>query len=118
MFRYVLFCLIGCLFGVVTGLTPGLHVNTVCVMGLSMYSRIGVDELEFALAMVCMSVTHTFLDYIPAIFIGVPEESTALSVLPTHRLVLEGKAFDAVKITATGSLLGLVYSIVLMVPML
>ena len=78
----------GCCLGLVTGLTPGLHVNTVCLIGLSLYHKLGLNEIQFGVAMVAMAVTHTFLDFIPAIFIGVPEECTALSVLPTHKLLL------------------------------
>lgn len=110
--------LAGCLLGVLTGLTPGLHVNTVCLLGLSIYPTLNLDPLAFSIVMVAMAVTHTFLDFIPAIFLGVPEEATALSVLPTHRMLLAGKALDAVRITAYGSLLGLVSSMVLVVPAL
>ncbi|MFH0861175.1 MAG: tripartite tricarboxylate transporter permease [Candidatus Altiarchaeota archaeon] len=116
MLDYLLLALTGCLLGVITGLTPGLHVNTVCLLGLSVYPRLGLDPLQFSVAMVAMAVTHTFLDFIPAIFIGVPEEQTALSVLPAHKLVLDGKALDAVRITAYGSLLGLFVSLLLVVP--
>ncbi len=116
MLEYVLLTVVGCLLGVVTGLTPGLHVNTVCLMGLGLYEMLGLDPVEFGVAMVAMSVTHTFLDFIPAIFLGVPEESTALSVLPTHRLLLEGRALEAVKLTAYGSILGLAFALLLLAP--
>jgi len=99
MLEYVLLALTGCLLGVVTGLTPGLHVNTVCLLGLGFYASAGLDPIEFSVAMIAMAITHTFLDFIPAIFLGVPEESTALSVLPAHRLVLAGKGLEAVKYT-------------------
>jgi putative membrane protein len=115
MLEYLMLTLAGCLLGVFTGLVPGVHVNTVCLLGLTLYPRLGLNGVEFGVVMIAMSVTHTFLDFIPAIFIGVPEEETALSVLPTHQLVLKGKALEAVKLTGYGSLLGLVFS-VLMVP--
>ena len=35
------------------------------------------------------SVSHTFLSFIPAAFIGAPEGDTALCLLPAHRLLLE-----------------------------
>jgi putative membrane protein len=97
--------------GVFTGVTPGIHVNTICLLGLSVYPLLGLDATSFAVAMISMAVTHTFLDFIPAIFVGVPEEETALSVLPAHKMVLEGKAYEAVKITAYGSLLGLFFAV-------
>jgi putative membrane protein len=116
MLEYAALAMVGCLLGVLTGLTPGLHVNTVCLLGLSVYSALGLDALGFSVAMVAMSVTHTFLDFIPSIFIGVPEEGTSLSILPTHRLVMEGKALEAVKLTAYGCLLGIVFAISFMLP--
>jgi putative membrane protein len=118
MLDYIFLTMLGCVFGVITGLTPGLHVNTVCIVGLGLYSRLGMDTIQFSVTMVAMSITHTFLDYIPAIFIGVPEESTALSVLPAHQLLLEGKSLDAVKLTAYGSLLGLVFSLLFIYPII
>ena len=79
--------LVGCLLGTITGLTPGLHVNTVCLIGLSLYPLLGLSVVDFGVIMISMAVTQTFIDFIPAIFIGVPEEGTALSVLPAHRLL-------------------------------
>lgn len=116
MISYLWLCLAGCGLGIFTGLVPGIHVNTICILGLSVYGRLGLEPLEFAIAMASMSLTHTFIDYIPAIFLGIPQESTSLSVLPAHRLLLEGKAMDAVWLTAVGSMMGLVFSIILLLP--
>jgi putative membrane protein len=118
MLEYVLLALVGCGFGVITGLTPGLHINTVCLIGLGFYAGFGLDALDFGVFAVAMSVTHAFLDFIPSIFLGVPEESTALSVLPTHRLVMAGHGFEAVKLTAYGCLLGLVFGLLFLLPVL
>jgi putative membrane protein len=116
MLRYLFLSGVGCGLGVITGLTPGLHVNTVCLLGLSLYLRFGLDAVDFGITMVAMSLTHTFLDFIPAIFLGVPEEDTALSVLPTHQLLLAGRALEAVKLTAYGSLVGFVFALIMLVP--
>lgn len=116
MLDYLLLALVGCGLGVVTGLTPGLHVNTVCLIGLGLYASLGLDAVGFGAAMVAMSLTHTFLDFIPAIFLGVPEEETALSVLPAHQLVHSGRALEAVKLTAYGSLMGLAFALLLLAP--
>ncbi len=118
MLDYLLLTLIGCLIGVITGLTPGLHVNTVTLIGLSMFPVLGLTPLQFAAIMIAVSITQNFLDFIPAIFVGVPEERTALSILPTHKLLLQGKALEAVKLTAYGSLLGVAFSLLLLVPAL
>ncbi|ODS36379.1 MAG: hypothetical protein A7316_10055 [Candidatus Altiarchaeales archaeon WOR_SM1_86-2] len=116
MFDLLILALIGILIGIVTGLTPGLHVNTIAVIGLSLFPALNLSPIHFGVVMVSMAVTHTFLDFIPSIFLGAPEESTALSILPTHRLLLQGNAFEAVKLTAFGSLFGLIFALILLIP--
>jgi len=116
MLEYVFLALIGCGLGIVTGLIPGLHVNTVAVIGLGTYVALGLDPLGFVILLTALSITHAFLDYIPGIFLGAPQEETALSILPAHRLFMQGKALEAVKLTAAGSLLGLSMGLILLVP--
>ena len=55
-----------------------------------------------------MSVTHTFLDAIPSIFLGAPDSGLELSVLPGHKLLLEGRGYEAVVLTAIGSLFAVI----------
>jgi putative membrane protein len=64
-----------------------------------------------------MSITHTFLDFIPSIFLGAPDDDTALSVLPGHKLLLRGMAYEAVRLTLIGSLFSLILTIAL-IPLL
>ena len=118
MLEYISLALIGCAIGIVTGLIPGLHVNTVAVIGFGAYAALGLSPLGFAVILTALSITHAFLDYIPSIFLGAPQEETALSVLPAHRLFMQGKALEAVKLTATGSLLGLTLGLLLFIPAL
>ena len=68
-----------------------------------------------------MSITHTFLDIIPSTYLGAPSEDTALSILPTHKLLLQGKAYEAIRLATLGSLLGLTTTIIitpLLIPLL
>lgn len=58
-----------------------------------------------------MAVTHTFIDTIPAIYLGAPDSDTALSILPGHKLLLKGKGHEAVLLTIIGSLCALILSI-------
>ena len=58
-----------------------------------------------------MSVTHTFMDSIPSIFLGAPDSSTVLSVLPGHKLLLEGRGYEAVALTIVGSLFAVLISV-------
>jgi len=71
------------------------------------------DVVSLSVFIIAMSVTHTFLDSIPSIFLGAPDADMALGVLPGHRLLLEGKGYEAVKLTVIGSLLALIVTLLL-----
>jgi len=112
-----MFALIGVGFGVLTGLTPGVHVNNIAIMMLSISPALlaGLMFLQdfglsvsFITVLICAiiistSIAHTFLDFIPSTFLGAPEGETALSVLPAHSMLLEGRGFEAVALSAMGS---------------
>lgn len=111
--------ILGCILGVVTGLTPGLHINLVAVIlfGVSPLLLGYTNAVVLASFIIAMSITHTFTDFISSVYLGAPADDTALSVLPGHRMLLEGKGHEAVKLTVIGSLLALIFSI-LLVPLL
>jgi len=91
--------------GVISGLFPGIHSNTLAatLLGLQTFLiPIGGAE-ALAATMFAALITHTFLDSIPSTFLGIPNPDTALSVLPSHMLCLEGKGEEAVRIAALGS---------------
>ena len=73
--------LLGCLIGTFTGLTPGIHVNLIGVILLSL-PLTKISPIYSLIFLVSMSITHTFLDFIPSIFLGAPDEDTSLSILP------------------------------------
>jgi len=114
LIEYLFFLLLGILLGVITGLTPGLHVNTIGMLMLSLFFTLNLTPMKFAILLCSMATVHTFLDFLPSIFLGAPEESTALSVLPTHRMLLQGRGLEAVKITGIASLYGVFMSIALL----
>ena len=107
--------ILGCLIGVLTGITPGLHINLVALILLSIspillgYTNI----IAVASFIIAMSITHTFSDFISATYLGAPADDTALAVLPAHRLLLEGMGHEVVKLTVIGSLLCLIITIIL-----
>ena len=97
---------IGCLIGIFTGITPGVHINLVSVIILSLSPWLlgFVSPLTLGLVIVGMTIVHTFLDSIPATFLGAPDSDEILSVLPGHKLLLEGRGYEAVTRTAIGTL--------------
>ena len=107
--------ILGCLMGVITGLTPGLHINLVALILLSISPVLlgYTNVIAVASFIIAMSITHTFTDFISATYLGAPADDTALAVLPAHRLLLEGKGHEAIRLTTIGSLLCLIFTIML-----
>ena len=96
----------GYLLGVVSGLIPGIHTNNFALILLAispLLSDKGVPVFYVAVIVLSNSLSHTFHDIIPAIFLGAPNDDTALAVLPGHTLLLEGRGAEAVRLSALGS---------------
>src|SRR3989344_613317 len=120
MFSQILIAIIlGSIAGTITGLIPGIHINLVATLVLtsSLFLLKFTTPIILAIFIISMAVLHTFTNILPSIYLGAPEAGTALSVLPGHRLLLEGKGYEAVTLTVIGSLLGLL-SIIIITPLL
>ncbi len=116
--KVLLFSLVGSGLGVVTGCTPGVHVNMVSILILGIYATSDMEPVLFAALVLSMAVVQTFLDILPAIFLGAPDPDTALSILPGHRMLMEGRGFEAVGLSTMGSLGSVVLAAVLTPPMI
>jgi len=103
----ILALFLGCLAGILTGLAPGIHVNTVAAGVLASLGILTAyfSPLALGVFLVSMVIMHSFVDFIPSIFLGAPDDGeTALSVLPGHKLLLEGRGYDALKLTVIGGI--------------
>ena len=102
----ILALLTGILAGTITGLIPGIHINLVAVLllGFSAFFLTYFSPLVLAVFITSMAITHTFLDFIPSIFLGAPDEDTVLSILPGHEFLIKGRAYEAIILTLYGSL--------------
>jgi putative membrane protein len=102
---------LGIICGSITGLAPGIHINLVSagVLALSSFLLIhSITPIAIVVFLVAMAITHTFVDFIPSIFLGAPDEDdTALSILPGHEMLTQGKAYEAVIYTLYGSITAL-----------
>jgi putative membrane protein len=104
-FEVLFFISIGIAFGVLTGLVPGLHPNTVFTLMLSTIIILHDLEPIFIVAfIVSVAISNTFTDFIPSIIFGAPDPSTALSVLPGHKMLLAGRGQEALFLTVIGGL--------------
>jgi len=106
---------IGILAGTFTGLAPGIHINLVALLLLilSGFFLSFTSPIVLAVFIVAMATAHTFIDFIPSIFLGCPEESTALSVLPGHKLLLQGRGYEAARLTSIGCFAGILMLFIL-----
>ena len=116
MFDLILACIIGVLCGVVTGLIPGIHVNTVgaFIFASSPFLLASYSPEVLCVFLISMAISHALLEFIPSMFLGVPEEGTALSVLPGHQLLLEGRGKDAVRLAAAGGFGAILITVILL----
>jgi len=113
--EFLIAALLGITAGIFTGLIPGIHINLVSllVVSLSVYLLDIFSLPSLGVFIISMAITHTFLDVLPAIFLGAPDADTALGVLPGHRLLLQGMGYEAVKLTVIGSLSSLILALFL-----
>jgi putative membrane protein len=75
---------LGFLLGIISGLTPGIHVNNFALILVALsplFLDMGFAPFYIAVIILANSVTQTFLDIIPSIFLGAPEADTALVVI-------------------------------------
>jgi putative membrane protein len=98
--------LLGIFSGIFTGLTPGVHINLVSVLMITFSSVILAIASPVALCsyLIGLAITHTFLDALPSIYLGAPDEAQALNVLPGHRLLFRGEGHNALLCTVIGAL--------------
>jgi putative membrane protein len=111
---------LGFLLGIISGLTPGIHVNNFALILVALsplFLELGFAPFYIAVIILANSVTQTFLDIIPSIFLGAPEADTALAVLPGHALLMEGRGAEAVRLSAIGSAGSVVVALLMAVPL-
>ena len=104
--------LFGILAGIITGLIPGVHVNLVAAIVVgSILGISGVQSFLIVVFIISLALTHSFLDSIPTVYLGAPDPSMVVGVLPAHQLFLDGNGHLAVLLTLTGSFVSLIISL-------
>jgi putative membrane protein len=98
--------LLGIFAGTITGLIPGIHINLVGVflVSLSVSLLKNINPIFLIIFIASMAIAHTFVDFIPSIFLGCPDTETQLSILPGHEMLKEGNGYEAVRLTSLGGL--------------
>lgn len=108
MLEIGIFFLAGIIIGTFTGLTPGIHTNTINSLILSSPIIIlATNPLAIVAFVVSLATTHSILDIIPSIFLGAPNEESYLTTLPGHEMLREGRGIEAVYLSILGILLSI-----------
>lgn len=110
-------CILGICCGSFTGFVPGIHVNTAgAIIFAASAFLLTIVSVEFlCVFMVSMSIAHAVIEFVPSMLLGVPQEGTALTILPGHRMVLEGRSKEAIRLTSLAGF-GAIIVTVLMMP--
>ncbi len=106
----VLALVIGAAAGVATGLLPGIHVNTLAAIAIALQPNWG---LAGAVALLAVGTVHTIVNILPATYIGAPDEDDVVAALPAHRLLMEGRAAEAVSVSVAASMVGIATAVML-----
>jgi len=116
MIELVIACFIGILIGTTTGMIPGIHVNTAgAILFASSTFLLTFLSPEFlCVLMVSMSIAHALIEFVPSMLLGVPEEGTATSILPGHRMVLQGRSKEVIRIVSVGGFGAIIVTIIML----
>ncbi|WP_248896809.1 tripartite tricarboxylate transporter permease [Haloplanus halobius] len=99
------------------GKSQSFHANNFALLLASVVPSLPGPTLALGAAMLAAGVVHTFLDIVPALTLGVPDPATAAVTLPGHRLVLDGRGREALRLSALGSGLAVVVALAVALPM-
>lgn len=100
----------GILLGIFSGLMPGIHSNTVA----SVLSALPISPDAFALIVVAVLGAHLIFQFFPSVFLSIPDDSVVASVLPGHRMALEGRGREAITVCVASVLLAAASSALLL----
>jgi putative membrane protein len=108
MIEILFFTLLGVGIGCITGIIPGMHLNNFLPILIALVPLIGVENT--CSLIISIAISQNFFSFFSSTFLGAPDESTALNVLPAHRLLMEGKGLSAIFYQATGALFASLFS--------
>jgi len=120
---------VGTCAGFGAGLVPGLHMNNIAA-GLTAYAGValaffgslgGVFDSSASGLLVCCFISsavvaHLFAESVTSTYLGIPA-GDVVSVLPAHRLARAGLGRIAVRSSADGTLAGIVFSTLMLLPL-
>ncbi len=120
LIEIILALVLGICMGIFTGLTPGIHINLVGTILISLFTKyaFSLNPIYLVGVIVSMAITHTFVDFIPSILLGCPDTDAELSVLPGHELLNQGRGYEAIALTLYGGIAALIILVAISFPVI
>lgn len=103
LFEIFLVLFVGILLGILFGLLPGVHPNLI-ILFIPLLASLNLEPQLLLALIVSVAVTNSILSFLPSILLGVPDSGNELSILPGHRMLLNGYGYQAVKLAITGAI--------------
>jgi len=110
MIDYFLAILLGIFTGFLTGLLPGMSINNLLPIFLT-FTFFNPEVL--AIFITSVSVSQLITNFFPSIFLGAPSSESSISVLPGHKLLLEGRGYEALKLCLSGAIFSIIFSTII-----
>jgi putative membrane protein len=111
----IIFIFLGTFFGTISGILPGVHSNLLATGILYLTNYIKINPIYALTFIVSIGITHTFVDFIPSVFLSCPSQEKSL--LPGHELLNQGRGNQAVFLSTLGSIFG-IFLVIIISPIL
>lgn len=121
-FGLVLICLLFAVVGVLLSaplcLIPALHVYNVIGLLVLVYLPLSAvfDPLFVTMLMFGLLVGYAMMNTLTSVYFSTPDDSTVFIVLPAQKYLTQGRAHEAVILSAVGGLIG-VFFLAVLVPL-
>ena len=116
LIEILLFLILGILAGTFTGMIPGIHINLIGAFLIAISTKVFINPVYSIVFITPMATTHTFIDFVPSIFLGCPDTDTELSILPGHEMLKNKRGYEAVQLSNIGSLTAILIVLVIAYP--
>lgn len=113
MFEIILLIAIALVAGIICSLVPGLHINLISSIIFSLSQMQNIEPFKTSIIIFVIAVSYSFINFIPSVYLGVPNPDNVLTIHPLHRYLLKGKGHEGLALVLIGSFVSLILIIIL-----
>ncbi len=118
MIQEVIVFILGIISGIITGLLPGIHNNLITTLLVTSGLIYKFSTKLGIIYIVSLSVTNTFTDIIPSIYLFCQSPDTAIISTPGQKMVAEGNGHIAINNTIKGSIIAIIAFLIILFPLI